>query len=61
MPENKNRLLTVLGWCCLLVGVTLYVVPLIYNQLGHHSGLVAFAIIFVGITLLKYRKDQINK
>ena len=57
----KNKLSNILGWLLLVFGLLLYVVPLFNDWLGHYSGLLAFALIFIGITLLKYRKDQLNK
>ncbi len=57
----KSKLLSVIGWFCLGFGILLYIVPLFYEWLGHQSGLVAFILIFIGISLLKYRKDQITR
>ena len=57
----KQKLITLLGWALLLSGVGLYIYPVFLDDIGSRSGLVAFVIIFVGISLLKYRKDQINK
>jgi len=51
----------ILGWLSLIVGIFLYIVPLFYDKFGHHSSLIAFGFVFVGITLLKYRKDQMNQ
>jgi hypothetical protein len=49
-----------LGWLLLSFGLLLYIKPLFYDVLGFNSGLIAFLLIFIGITLLKYRKDQLN-
>lgn len=57
----KSKISDFLGWLLLAFGLLLYVIPLFENLLGHYSGLLAFILIFVGISLLKYRKDQINK
>jgi len=61
MSYHKNRLSLIAGWLLLAAGVILYIVPVFYEFLGFHSGLVAFILIFIGVTLLKYRKDQLNK
>ncbi|MGX5175348.1 hypothetical protein ACUR5C_15115 [Aliikangiella sp. IMCC44653] len=60
MLNKKHKLTLVAGWACLLFGVLMYIFPIFYNSLGHQSGLVAFVLIFIGISLLKYRKDQLN-
>jgi heme/copper-type cytochrome/quinol oxidase subunit 3 len=60
MSPLSAKLVDFLGWLLLALGVLLYIVPLFYELLGFHSGLVAFGLIFIGISLLKYRKDQIN-
>lgn len=57
----RQKLITIFGWTLLLVGVGLYIYPVFLDDMGTRGGLVAFVIIFVGISLLKYRKDQINK
>ncbi len=57
----KLSIITILGWALLFLGVALYIFPIFVDEIGVRSGLVAFVIIFVGISLLKYRKDQINK
>jgi hypothetical protein len=57
----KLKLLNWLGWLILVIGVVLYIFPIFHEQIGSYSGLVAFVVIFVGISLLKYRKDQLNK
>lgn len=57
----KQKLIKVVGWTLLLTGVGLYIYPVFLVEIGSRSGLVAFVIIFAGISLLKYRKDQINK
>ena len=57
----KQRLISACGWSCLCVGIFLTIVPVFYERLGHQSGLVAFGILFIGISLLKVRKDQIEK
>lgn len=44
----------------LLVGIVNYIYPLFYEFFGNNSGVVSFFLIFIGVTLLKYRKDQIN-
>jgi len=59
--EMKHKLITMQGWVLLLTGVGLYIYPVFLDEIGSRSGLVAFVIIFAGISLLKYRKDQINK
>ena len=61
MFNSKHQLTNVLGWILLVSGVLLYVVPLFYDWFGFYSGLLAFILIFIGISLLKYRKDQINQ
>jgi amino acid transporter len=61
MLNKKNQLTLITGWFCLLFGVLMYIFPIFYTLLGHQSGLVAFVLIFIGISLLKYRKDQVNK
>ena len=61
MSQIKNKLFNLIGWLLLCSGLLLYVVPLFFELIGHYSGLLAFSLIFVGITLLKYRKDQMNK
>ena len=61
MKQTKSKLLNIIGWLMLGVGLLLYVVPLFFETTGHYSGLLAFGVIFIGITLLKYRKDQLNK
>lgn len=61
MSKLKHPIFHFTGWFLLLCGVLLYVVPLLYDWLGFHSGLFAFALIFIGVSLLKYRKDQLNK
>jgi len=50
-----------LGWCLLLLGVSGYILPWYYQWLEFHSGLVAFLLIFVGISLLRIRKDQLDE
>ena len=57
----KQKLIAIFGWTLLFIGVGLYIYPVFLDDMGTRSGLVAFVIIFVGISLLKYRKDQINK
>ncbi len=62
MNKNKPRvIIAILGWVLLLSGLFLYVVPLFYFSMGFYSGLFAFMLIFAGISLLKYRKDQLNQ
>lgn len=58
--QRKLNTLTGLGWVLLTVGVTLYIFPFFYQYVGSYSGLIAFALIFAGISLLKYRKDQMK-
>ena len=60
MSPMRARIVTFIGWLLLAVGVLLYIVPLFYSLLGFHSGLVAFTLIFIGISILKYRKDQLD-
>jgi len=50
-----------LGWGLLLAGILLYIVPLFYAVTGFYSGLFAFCLIFIGVSLLRYRKDQLNR
>ena len=57
----KQKLITFVGWTLLLTGIGLYIYPVYLEEIGSRSGLVAFVIIFAGISLLKYRKDQINE
>ncbi|WP_196140045.1 hypothetical protein [Aliikangiella sp. G2MR2-5] len=61
MNRKNQPWIARLGWLILLIGLVLYIVPLFYEQIGFYSGLLAFALIFIGITLLKLRKDQINR
>lgn len=61
MKLNTHHFINFLGWLLLIVGLFLYIVPMFYSILGSYSGLVAFILIFIGISLLKYRKDQINR
>lgn len=61
MKFLNNKFTGVIGWFLLISGLVLYVVPLFYDFFGFHSGLFAFLLIFVGISLLKYRKDQLNR
>jgi|GEM_PF-4097192 len=66
-PKNKSSanivttLSNFIGWLLLVIGLLLYIVPLFFSVTGHYSGLLAFALIFIGISLLKYRKDQMDK
>jgi len=50
-----------LGWAFLVLGVSGYVLPWFYEWLGFRGGLVAFLLIFIGISLLRIRKDQLDK
>ena len=59
-PDSGSKWSTIVGWGLLVIGLVLYVVPLFYELLGFYSGLFAFLLIFAGISLLKYRKDQIK-
>ena len=61
MSQIKNKLYNIVGWLLLAFGLLLYIVPLFFELTGHYSGLLAFGLIFVGISLLKYRKDQMNQ
>lgn len=58
---SKLSIKTFSGWLLLGVGVLLYIVPIFYHWLGNLSALLAFALILVGISLLKMRKDQQNR
>lgn len=57
----KSKLTAAIGTLLLLIGVSQYIFPLFLDQLGSYSGLVGFLFVFAGISLLKVRKDQINK
>jgi len=57
----KTAILNLFAWSLIIIGIVLSVFPFFYNQIGALSGLLAFAILFVGISLLKLRKDQLNK
>ena len=59
--RQKSLFASIAGWVCLLSGVFLYVTPVFYDWLGFHSGLVAFILVFIGVSLLKFRKDQLNR
>jgi len=61
MSVFKTKTMHIFGWLCLAAGVLLYVFPLFYATLGFHSGLFAFILIFIGISILKLRKDQLNR
>ena len=58
---KSPKLVNLVGWFCLCSGILLYIIPLFYSVLGFYSGLFAFVLIFIGVTLLKYRKDQLNQ
>ncbi len=50
-----------LGWLFIVVGLLFLISPFVWNQiLGHNSGLLGLLLVFVGITLLKKRKDQLD-
>ncbi len=59
--QTKLLIYKILGWGLLGFGLLLYVIPVFYEYLGFYSGLLAFGLIFIGISLLKLRKDQINQ
>ncbi|MET1255867.1 hypothetical protein [Aliikangiella maris] len=59
--KHKAQIMNIIGWVLLLIGIILYILPVAFEWLGHYSGLLAFVFIFCGITLLKLRKDQLNR
>ncbi len=51
-----------LGWVLILLGVLLFISPVFSPEwLGHYVGLVGLLAIFVGVSILKKRKDQLMK
>ena len=55
-----KKLMNYVAILLLLVGIVNYIYPLFFEFFGNNSGVVSFFLIFIGVTLLKYRKDQIN-
>ena len=51
-----------LGYLLVIIGLICFINPFsLLDSMGHYIGLLGFAFIFIGITLLKKRKDQLAK
>jgi hypothetical protein len=50
-----------LGWLFIVAGILLLVIPALGSWLEHYVGLAGLLAIFIGVTLLKKRKDQLMK
>lgn len=49
-----------MGWILIALGVLLFVSPVFSpDWLGHYVGLAGLVSIFIGVSLLKKRKDQL--
>jgi len=61
LEKMKPKIINFVGVLLLFLGIVLTIYPFFLDDLGAQSGLFAFVLIFVGVSLLKYRKDQLNK
>jgi uncharacterized membrane protein HdeD (DUF308 family) len=63
IKDNEDTAMkTNLGWLMIVLGIVLFVSPIVTPEwFGHYVGLVGLLSIFVGVSLLKKRKDQLMK
>lgn len=51
-----------LGWLLIVLGIALFISPVLSPEwLGHYVGLAGLVAIFIGVSILKKRKDQLMK